>query len=289
MNFVDFKSFCESKAYLFNLFSSNNLIENENLVCLKCKCFNYCVKIREKEPLGKVLKCPGKDCKNERTLLKNSFFQNKKISKIVYLAGAFIKNKSIASIIEDTGFDEKTVYKHFNYFRRKCHEKVENMDFKLGGVGIEVEIDESHLFTRKYHRGNMLASEQIWVFGIIERISKKVYLTVIERRDGETLSRIINDVLLPGTIIFSDSWRGYNLVRQNFETYSINHKLHFVDPLNNNIHTNNIERLWRSLKNDIRGCQVENYEYHLKEFIYRRYFFSTSFEENLNLFIKLIY
>ncbi|KCZ79708.1 hypothetical protein H312_02898, partial [Anncaliia algerae PRA339] len=137
--------------------------------------------------------------------------------------------------------------------------------------------------------GNMLASEQIWVFGIIERISKKVYLTVIERRDGETLSRIINDVLLPGTIIFSDSWRGYNLIRQNFETYSINHKLHFVDSLNNNIHINNIERLWRILKNDIRGCQVGNYEYHLKEFIYRRYFFNTSFEENLNLFIKLIY
>jgi hypothetical protein len=32
-----------------------------------------------------------------------------------------------------------------------------------------VETDETHLFTRKYHRGNVLASESIWVFGLIER------------------------------------------------------------------------------------------------------------------------
>jgi hypothetical protein len=39
---------------------------------------------------------------------------------------------------------------------------------RLGGEGRTVEIDETNLFTRKYHRGNVLASENIWVFGLIE-------------------------------------------------------------------------------------------------------------------------
>lgn len=208
---------------------------------------------------------------------------------MVFLAGAFIKNKSISSIIEDTGFDEKTVYKYFSFFRNFCFDYVQNNNIILGGPGVEVEIDETHLFTRKYHRGNVLASEHIWVFGIIERLSKKVYLEVVPKRDGPTLYNIVNTRVRRGTQIYSDSWAGYNLIRENYDTLSVNHRICFVDPVNRNIHTNNIERLWRTLKDDVRGACNDNYFLHLSEFMFRRWFFTEDFETSLEEFIKLIF
>jgi transposase-like protein len=205
------------------------------------------------------------------------------------LSASFVKNKSIASIIDETMIDEKTFYKFFSYFRRCCRNFKFLNEIRLGGDGIEVEIDETHLFTRKYHRGNVLASEQIWVFGIIERVSKKVYLEVVTRRNGETLFEIVRRVLMPGTIIFADSWAGYNLIRNHFTMFNINHRMHFVDPNDRSIHTNNIERLWRSVKEDVRGAVNDNYKVHLSEFMFRRNVLNSTFERNLDSFIRIIF
>jgi hypothetical protein len=92
---------------------------------------------------------------------------------VLYLAASFVKNKSISSIIDETMIDEKTVYKYFSYFRR-CRMNLNFLnETRLGGDGIEMEIDETNPFTRKYHRVNILASGHIWIFGTIERVSKK--------------------------------------------------------------------------------------------------------------------
>jgi hypothetical protein len=45
----------------------------------------------------------------------------------------------------------------------------------LGGENVEIEIDESHLFKWKYNRGRLLAFQNVWIFGIIERIQKNVF------------------------------------------------------------------------------------------------------------------
>jgi len=39
------------------------------------------------------------------------------------------------------------------------------MDICVGGRGLHVEIDETHIFHRKYYRGRILAYEDVWVFG----------------------------------------------------------------------------------------------------------------------------
>ncbi|KCZ75690.1 hypothetical protein H311_03327, partial [Anncaliia algerae PRA109] len=119
---------------------------------------------------------------------------------------------------------------------------------------IEIEIDETHLFKRKYHKGNVLASEAIWIFGIYERISKKVYFEAVPKRDAQTLYKIISKKVRPNSIIYSDSWAGYSEIRKHFEVKSVNHKLYFVHPDDKSNHINNIERTWRTLKEDMRGA-----------------------------------
>ena len=50
-------------------------------------------------------------------------------------------------------------------------------------LGVEVEIDETLITKRKYHRGRILG--QIWVFGGIERISKKKFVIPLLNEDEE--------------------------------------------------------------------------------------------------------
>ena len=52
-----------------------------------------------------------------------------------------------------------------------------------------------------------------------------------------------------GATIISDMWRGYNGFRAlGFVHKTVNHKINFVDPNYITNHSNNIERIWRSLR-----------------------------------------
>ncbi len=70
-----------------------------------------------------------------------------------------------------TNMKEKTVIKYMNVIHQVCSKKIETMkdqEWKIGGKGTIVEIDEIHLAVRKYQRGTQLVSEHFWVFGMIE-------------------------------------------------------------------------------------------------------------------------
>ena len=80
---------------------------------------------------------------------------------------------------------------------------------KIGGPGVEVEIDESMFGRRKYHRGRMV--EGHWVFGETERITGNSFLIEVDKRDAQTLLPIIKNYIHPGSIIYSDEWRAYTV------------------------------------------------------------------------------
>ena len=75
-----------------------------------------------------------------------------------------------------------------------------------------VEIDESKFFHRKYHRGAYRQGH--WVFGAIERVSRKCYVVEVQDRRRVTLENIIKEVLLPGTHIVSDGWAAYGYLNE---------------------------------------------------------------------------
>jgi hypothetical protein len=59
----------------------------------------------------------------------------------------------------------------------------------IGGEAKTAQIDESHIYTRKYHKGRFLKNErqQIWVFGGIEKDSNNCFITTVQKRDRDTL------------------------------------------------------------------------------------------------------
>ena len=87
------------------------------------------------------------------------------------------------------------------------------MNAVIGGPGKIVEIDES-LFTKiKHNRGRQFKIKRIWVFGAIERGTKKCLFFVVKK---ETLFDLIIQHIAAGSIVNSDMWKAYmDIVKVN--------------------------------------------------------------------------
>jgi transposase len=96
----------------------------------------------------------------------------------------------------------------------------------LGGINIEVEIDESKFMHRKYHRG--LHFDGTWILGIVERNNPAncVFIPCPNNdRSAASLLPLIVQNVLPGTTIYTDMWRSYNqLETMGFIHGTVNHR-----------------------------------------------------------------
>ncbi|GFR00233.1 DDE_Tnp_IS1595 domain-containing protein [Trichonephila clavata] len=78
----------------------------------------------------------------------------------------------------------------------------------VGGSGVIVEIDESKFGKRKFHRGKRVEGK--WVFGEVERETGACFMKVVADRTTDSLLSVINEYILPGSIIISDCWKSYD-------------------------------------------------------------------------------
>lgn len=129
----------------------------------------------------------------------------------------------------------------------------------------EIEVDESYFGgTRKGKRGRGAAGK-VPVFGLLKR-GGKVYTKIIADASGNTLMPIIERKVIPDSIVYSDSWRGYNVLDvSDFKHYRINHSKLFADKRN---HINGIENFWNQAKRHMRkfnGVPKANFVLFLKE------------------------
>jgi transposase-like protein len=127
----------------------------------------------------------------------------------------------------------------------------------------------------KHKVGKDLFRKQVWVFGLVERSSGRVYFQTVPDRKAETLLSIIYERVLPGTIIFSDCWSAYQnikkLHKENITHKTVNHSLHFVDK-DSLACTNLIESYWCQAKakfKEMRGCNRRFIQSYLDEFMWR--------------------
>lgn len=135
-----------------------------------------------------------------------------------------------------------------------------------------MEIDETKLGKRKYHRGRLV--EGVWILGMIERGSKNYRLEICpdNRRDSSTLLNLILKHIALGTEIHTDCWRGYNKLEEyGYIHKTVNHSSNFVNP-ENLAHTQNIENSWRWLKRRLTrgGVPKKDLYMHFAEYLWFR-------------------
>ena len=131
--------------------------------------------------------------------------------------------------------------------------------------GGEIEVDESYFGgTRKGKRGRGAAGK-VPVFGLLKR-GGRIYTKIIPDAAGATLLPIIERKVIPDSIVYSDSWRGYNVLDvAGFTHCRINHSKLFADKKN---HINGIENFWNQAKRHMRkfnGVPKSHFGLFLKE------------------------
>ena len=77
--------------------------------------------------------------------------------------------------------------------------------------GEEIEVDESYFGGRRKGKRGRGAAGKIPVFGLLKR-GGKVYTKIIPNASGATLIPIIKCKVVPDSIVYSNCWRGYNVL-----------------------------------------------------------------------------
>ena len=129
----------------------------------------------------------------------------------------------------------------------------------------EIEVDESYFSGRRKGKRGRGAAGKIPVFGLLKR-GGRVYTKIIPDASSAKLYPIIERKVVPDSIVYSDCWRGYNVLDvSEFKHFRINHSELFADKKN---HINGIENFWNQAKRHMRkfnGVPKEHFGLFLKE------------------------
>lgn len=222
-------------------------------------------------------RCNIKTCQKRVSIRKDTWFEGSTISFVTALRFIYSWRRELTSIEwgkEELEISDKTVINWNNYLREVCeHSLLSRPKKKIGGPNLTVEIDESLFSKRKNHAGRVLPEQ--WMFGGTCKKTNECFIVKVPDRTAVTLIEAIKDNIEEGSIIYSDSWKGYktdDIRAANFEHFKVNHTYFFVDP-DTGVHTQNIERLWGSAKSRNkrqRGTARHHLDSYMAEFMWRR-------------------
>ena len=101
------------------------------------------------------------------------------------------------------------------------------------------------------------------VIGMLER-KGKIRAKVIAKIDRETLHNEVKENVESGANLFTDEWRSYRGLDEQYVHEVINHSIEYV---RGNVHTNGIENFWALLKRTIKGTYVSVEPFHLSKYL----------------------
>jgi transposase len=173
----------------------------------------------------------------------------------------FVAGTTARTAASLTGVNKNTACYYFQRLRKIIYQATEDTSPLAG----EIEVDESYFGgIRKGKRGRGAAGK-VPVFGLLKR-GGKVYTKVIPDTKGATLKAIMEDRIVPDSIVYSDTYRSYNVLDVSaFKHYRINHSKLFADRKN---HINGIENFWNQAKRHMRrfnGVSKATFPLFLKE------------------------
>lgn len=211
--------------------------------------------------------------------LHGTFFENSKlpILKVMRLLVCFYFRTPVTDAIAHAEVASHTAVDFYNFFREAIEVVTKHDEEQVGSATDIVEVDESHLFTRKYGRGRDLRWN-FWVFGGISRLNKKRFICQIENKRKNTLWPLMQQHIAQDTFIMSDEHQSYvGCAALGFKGHAaVNHTHNYVRPIPQNVpdihpglgrrigqtnifsvkvHDNTTENMWKGLKTHLRGCR----------------------------------
>ena len=235
-------------------------------------------------------------CDRKYSSTTNSIFYKKKLSicKFDCLVKSFLLKLSFEqtsyltssttffTFIKSIKVGKKTVKLYFSRFRTIISDFTELMMLQNPLRGT-IEIDEAVITAKRRGVGGRFPRRLFWIFGMLSREQQKSYVFLVQDRRTDTIFRIIENFIQPGSLIISDQFSVYvtrngnsritqNLQHMNLTHVWVNHSITFVNPLSSSIHTNSIENFWSCLRKWIkRNLPLRNLRQWINWFLFMKF------------------
>ena len=217
----------------------------------------------------KIWKC--KACKKQFSVKVGTIFEDSPIGLDKWLMAMWLitnaKNGiSSYEIHRSIGVTQKTAW--FMLHRIRLAMETGSI-VKLSG---SVEVDETFIGGKaknmhKHKREAIIKGRgsvgKTAVFGALER-KGRVLAKVIESTDKKTLHTEVKSKVEKGSDLFTDEWRSYRGLDEDYIHEVINHSIEYV---RGNVHTNGIENFWALLKRTLKGTYVSVEPFHLGRYL----------------------
>jgi transposase len=173
----------------------------------------------------------------------------------------FVSGSTARTAAALVGVHRNTAAYYFHRLRQLICQAIEDESPLFG----EVEVDESYFGGRRKGKRGRGAAGKVPVFGILKR-GGRVYTKVIPDTRSATLMQIMEDKIVPDSIVYTDSYHSYNVLDvSDFHHVRVNHSKLFAKGRN---HINGIENFWNQAKRHLRkfnGVPKEHFGLYLKE------------------------
>ena len=205
---------------------------------------------------GQVYPTAGTPFDRTRTPLRDWFF-------VMFQFCASRNGVAAKEVERQLGVTYKTAW-------RMCHMIREYMgavdgEAPLGGAGEHVEADETLIGGSVDGMGSGYKGNKTTVVGVAER-GGRITTRVVKSRHRKPMEALINETVLPGSIISTDEFGSYRqLGSHGYQHVTVNHKAgQYVGALGASV--NQLEGFWAALKRGINGTHIHVSGKHLPKY-----------------------
>ena len=240
-------------------------------VCPRCGCMDHSYLTTRR-----VWKCKG--CKKQYSVKLGTIFEDSPLGFDKWLPAVWLianSKNGISSheLARALGVTQKSAW--FMLHRIRLAMQTGSFD-KLDG---EVEADETYIggaarfmhASKREARGYMggrSASGKTAVAGVLER-GGQARAAVVPDVTGKTLKGIVHENVSAGSTLYTDNWKSYFGLGDDYSHEVIDHAERYVD---GRVHTNGIENFWSLLKRGLKGTYVSVDPGHLARYLDERLF-----------------
>jgi transposase-like protein len=175
------------------------------------------------------------------------------------------------------GVSQKTAW--FMLHRLRVVLKSQNLGFKIGGEGSEVEVDETFIGgkMKNMHKEKQARVRALNVYGTAAgTIGKTVVMGMLDRSARQIRAQVVPDVsritlqnavlqnVEHGTNVYTDQAPAYQRLNRTYVHEIVNHAETYV---RGRVHTNGLENFWSLFKRNLTGTYVCVEPFHLERYV----------------------